>query len=130
MSGAILCNQVEELLNNHLCFLKTDEVQMLIAVLLCNNVINRHVHVICPQPCQKIMSAYNSIGEKGDQENLCLAMHAIHEYLDCTHDIMEYKYLAFLFNTGSYHWATMVVVNPSCISNESLSLAIQGNCEE
>ena len=130
MSGAIYRHQVEELLHNPKSFLNTDEVQMLIAVLLHNNLINHHMHVLCPQTCQKIMTAYNSIGENGDQENLHLAMHTIHEYLDCTHDIMEHRYLAFLFNTGSYHWVTMVVVNPSCISNESFTSGTHGNSKE
>ena len=130
MSGAIFCDHVKELLNNPKCYLNTDEIQMLIAVLLRNNFFNHHVHVICPQPCQKIMRVYDSIGEDGDKDNLHLAMHAIYEYLDCTHDILERRYLAFLFNTGSYHWVTMVVVNPSFISNDSSSLPIQPTSEE
>ena len=105
MNGTIYNHWVNELLRNHNCYLNTDEVQMImVAVLLCNNLINRHVHVLSPQSCQKIMDAYNSIGEDGDQENLRKALHTIHKYLDCTQDIMEHRYLAFLFNTGSYHW--------------------------
>ena len=120
MSGTIYSHWVQELIQKHNHFLNTDEVQMLIAILLCNNSINHHMHVLCPQTCQKMMTAYNSI-EDGNQENLHLAMKTLHKYLDSTHDIMEHKYLAFLFNTGALHWVTMVVVNPSCISMESIA---------
>ena len=76
------------------------------------------------------MTAYNSIGADGDQENLHLAMHTIHKYLDCAYDIMDHRYLAFLFNTGSYHWVSMVVVNPSCISSESMASGSHGKSDE
>ena len=64
------------------------------------------------------MDAYNSIDD-GNQANLHLAMKKCHKYLDFTCDIMEHKYLAFLFNTGALHWITMVVVNPSTNSMEN-----------
>ena len=128
MSGTIYSHHVTDLKKSEKCYLNTDEVQMLVAVLLHNNLINHHVHVLCPQTCQKIMGAYTWIGEDGHQENLRKAMHTIHEYLDCTQDILEHRYLAFLFNTGSYHWVTMVVVNPSCtMPNESFLSGTQGN---
>ena len=77
------------------------------------------------------MDAYNSIGEDGEEEKLHKAMHTIHEYLDCTRDIMEHRYLAFLFNTGSHHWVTMLVVNPSfTMSNESSATFTHGNIDE
>ena len=58
-------------------------------------------------------------------------MDSIHEYLDWTRDIMEHRFLAFLFNSRSNHWVTMVVVNPILImSNESSATSTQGNGKE
>ena len=43
------------------------------------------------------------------------SMHDIHRYVDSICDILEHKFLVFLFNEENKHWVTMVVVNPSAI---------------
>ena len=129
MSGTIYSHQVKDLKYKHDCFLNTDEVQMLITILLCNRFIYQQVHVLCPQTCQKIMDAYESLKD-GKQEKIQEAMHDIHKYVDSIHDILEHKYLAFLFNTGEAHWVTMVVVNPSAIFTESTVSGTDGTGQE
>jgi hypothetical protein len=71
------------------------------------------------------MDAYDSLKE-GKQEKVDAAMHDIHKYVDSIRDIMDHKYLAFLFNTGEAHWVTMVVVNPSAIFTASIGSGTDG----
>ena len=65
------------------------------------------------------MNAYDYLKE-GKQGELDTPMQDIHKYVDSICDIMEHKFLVFLFNTGEEHWVTMVVVNPRAIFMKSM----------
>ena len=108
-------------------YLATDELQMLLAVMLRSTSQNRYVHVFTAQ-CFQLMydgyTAHKKLHEKTQdptaaQRQLNKAVDDLHKYLNSIHDIMEHKFLVFVCNANDYHWVTMVVVNPFSIYEQA-----------
>jgi Ulp1 protease family, C-terminal catalytic domain len=105
-------------MNDH-SWLRTDEIQFICALLLCNHESNRLFHVLGPMITHQISIFYKSFQrakegtqtekQKREYEN---NMDGILKYIDSRLDILQHKFLVFLCNVRHMHWVSVVVVNP------------------
>ena len=120
MSATIL-GQRRVLLSNSNEWLSTQDIQFLFAFLM-RNTMSRSgsVHVLGPGITQHISMLMEECmegvvsGDPTPEVKLCYDTNfaCVQRYLDSRLDIMQHKFLVFVFNVNSSHWVSVVVINP------------------
>ena len=110
-------------------WLSTDEIQFLLAFLLCNEENNSGVfHVLGPMITHKVALVYevmpailNENATEMDQRTYQSNMEGIQAYIESRLDIFEHKFLVFVCNINNMHWVSVVVVNPFLVFDPYLA---------
>jgi hypothetical protein len=111
-------------------WLSTQDIQFLFAFLM-RNPMSRSgfIHVLGPAITQHISLLMEKCmdgivsGVPTPEELLCYDMNYpyIQKYLDSRLDIMQHKFLVFVFNVNENHWVSVVVVNPNLVFGRYLN---------
>jgi hypothetical protein len=111
---------------NQTSWLRTDEIQFLLAFLI-RNQQNSFFHVLGPSTTDTLSQLYKTmtkILEKSaterDYKSHDSNMSSLMKIIDSSLDIFERKFIVFLCNIRRNHWISVVVVNPFLISRPYL----------
>jgi hypothetical protein len=104
---------------NMTSWLVTDEIQILFALFMCNQKIEKpYFHVMHPNVTQIIASLYPNMvkvnghtATKKEQDQYNKDLNKLKDYIDTRLDIFEPKFLVFVCNVNSTHWLSVVAIN-------------------
>ena len=120
LSGTIVGNR-RVLLSNFKEWMSTQDILFLFAFLMRNTMsssslvhvlgpgITQHISVLMEECMEGVVS-----GDPTPEVKLCYDHNfaCVRQYIDSTLDLMQHKFLVFVFNVNSSHWVSVVVVNP------------------
>jgi hypothetical protein len=108
-------------------WLKTDDIQFLVAFLMHNRDDTGFVHVLDPTITKKVSQVYSvfaAITDESANEDQYRTydhnLNGIRKYIDSRMDILENKFLVFLISSSNVHWISVVVINPFLVYDQDL----------
>jgi hypothetical protein len=123
MSGLIVGDRQVKMTSSS--WLSTDEIQFLFAFLMCNidgntgflhvlsSSITKNIHDV--HDLMPVMMEKKEEAPQDVQQTYQTNLDAIFKYIESRLDILEHKFLIFLWNTNTNQWVLVVVINPCLV---------------